>query len=222
MGLSQPLWLSLRPNPLPMLHLRHGTDITMVVGQDIMVVGEDTKDMADTTDMVLDTTDTVTWENALLMLNPKLMPKLPLRLMLMLLPGIMVATTDTPTDTDTMVWDTVDTTDILTTTDTVTSENALLMLNPKLMPNPRLRPLPGTDTMVDIMDIPTDTDTTDIPTDVTIGRFLSLSQILAVLSKLANFYPPFELSTNQQLLPSKILKYLFFSKNILLQTSSFG
>merc|ERR1712061_675074 len=84
MGLSQPLWLSLRPNPLPMLHLRHGTDITMVVGQDIMVVGEgteDTMDMADTTDMVLDTTDTVTWENALLMQNPKLMPKLPLRLM---------------------------------------------------------------------------------------------------------------------------------------------
>merc|ERR1711997_1050089 len=72
------------------------------------------------------------------------------------------------------------------------------------------------------MDIPTDTDTTDIPTDVTIGRFLSLSQSLAILSKLANFYPPFELSTNQQLLPSKILKCLFFSKNILLQTSSFG
>merc|ERR1711997_538738 len=102
MGLSQPLWLSLRPNPLPMLHLRPGTDITMVVGQDITEDGEDTEDtmdMADTTDMVLDTTDTVTWENALLMLNPKLMPKLPLRLMLMPLPGIMVATTDTPTDT---------------------------------------------------------------------------------------------------------------------------
>merc|ERR1712061_142115 len=123
MGLSQPLWLSLRPNPPPMLHLRHGTDITMVVVQDIMVVGEDTEDtmdMADTTDMVLDTTDTVTWENALLMLNPKLMPKLPLRLMLMPLPGIMVATTDTPTDTVTTVWDIVDTTDILTDTDTVT------------------------------------------------------------------------------------------------------
>merc|ERR1711997_1347853 len=118
MGLSQPLWLSLRPNPLPMLHLRHGTDITMVVGQDITEDTEDTKDGADTTDMVLDTTDTVTWENALLMLNPRLMPKLPLRLMPM--PGIMVATTDTPTDTDTTVWDIVDTTDILTDTDTVT------------------------------------------------------------------------------------------------------
>merc|ERR1712002_415671 len=86
--------------------------------------------------------------------NLKLMPKLPLRLMPMLLPGIMVDTTDTPTDTDTTVWDTVDTTDILTTTDTVTSENALLMLNLKLMPNPRLRLLPGMDTMVDTTVIP--------------------------------------------------------------------
>merc|ERR1711997_1301655 len=137
--MGQLLWLSLRPNPLPMLHLRPGMDITMMVGEDT----EDTMDGADTT--------------------------------------------DTPTDTDTVTWE-----------------------NAPLMPNPRLRPLPGTDTMVDIMDIPTDTDTTDIPTDVTIGRFLSLSQILAVLSKLANFYPPFELSTNQQLLPSKILKYLYF------------
>merc|ERR1712215_608528 len=88
--------------------------------------------MADTTDMVLDTTDTVTWENALLMLNPKLMPKLPLRLMLMPLPGIMVATTDTPTDTDTTVWDTVhsmvDTTDILGDTDTVTTDKGLLQI----------------------------------------------------------------------------------------------
>merc|ERR1712241_1045324 len=119
-------------------------------------------------------------------------------------------TMDTPTeDMDTVYW-----------------ENAPLMLNPKLMPNPRPRPLPGTDTMVDIMDIPTDTDTTDIPTDVTIGRFLSLSQILAVLSKLANFYPPFELSTNQQLLPSKILKFPFFFKkhfvtNIFIWTKEF-
>merc|ERR1712223_447658 len=137
----------------------------MVVGQDIT---EDTEDMdgADTTDMVLDTTDTVTWENALLMPNPKLMPKLPLRLMLMPLPGIMVATMDTPTDTDTTVWDTVDTTDILTTTDTVTSENALLMPNPKLLPNPRLRLNPGTMVMVDMdtMVILTDTDT-HVPTD---------------------------------------------------------
>merc|ERR1712050_616494 len=142
--MGQPLWLSLRPNPVPMLHLRPGTDITMVVGQDITEDGEDTMDGVATTD-----TPTDTWENALLMPNPKLMPKLPLRLMLMPLPGIMVATMDIPTDTDITVWDTVDTTDILTTTDTVTSENALLMLNLKLMPNLRLRPLPGTDTMVD-------------------------------------------------------------------------
>merc|ERR1712050_235789 len=115
--MGQPLWLSLRPNPLPMLHLRPGTDITMVVGQDITEDTEDTMDGADTTDTLTDT-DTVTWENVLLMLNPKLMPKLPLRLMLMPLPGIMVATTDTPTDIAvTTVWDTevsiVDTTDIV-------------------------------------------------------------------------------------------------------------
>merc|ERR1711993_226585 len=86
--------------------------------------------------MVLDTTDTVTWENALMMLNPRLMPKLPLRLMLMLLPGIMVATTDTPTDTDTTVWDTVhtmvDTTDILGDTDTVTTDKGLLQISRSL------------------------------------------------------------------------------------------
>merc|ERR1712050_638143 len=113
--MGQPLWLSLRPNLLPMLHLRPGTDITMVVGQDITEDTEDTMDGADTTDTPTDT-DTVTSENALLMLNPKLMPKLPLRLMLMPLPGIMVVTMDTP-DMDTTVWDTavtmVDTTDIV-------------------------------------------------------------------------------------------------------------
>merc|ERR1712048_612364 len=104
-------WLSLRPNPLPTLHLRPGMDITMV-GQDITEDTEDTMDTEDTTDTPTDTTE----ENALLMPNPKLMP--------MPLPGIMVATMDTPTDTDTTVWDTaviiVDTTDILTDTDTVT------------------------------------------------------------------------------------------------------
>merc|ERR1712079_132027 len=132
-------------------------DITMV-GQDITEDTEDTMDGADTTD-----TPTDTWENALLMPNPKLMPKLPLRLMP--LHGIMVATMDTPTDTDTTVWDTVDTTDILTTTDTVTLENALLMLNLKLMPNPRLRLLPGMDTMVDTMVIPTTEAITDMEAD---------------------------------------------------------
>merc|ERR1712080_132178 len=72
-------------------------------------------------------TDTVTWENVPLMPNPKLM----LPLMLMPLPGIMVATMDTPTDTDT-VWDTVDTTvdttDILMDTDTVTGDKGLLQI----------------------------------------------------------------------------------------------
>merc|ERR1719433_1862256 len=131
-------------------------------------------DGEDTTDTPTDT-DT-TEENALLMPNPKLMPKLPLRLMLMPLPGIMVATMDTPTDTDTTVWDTVDTTDILTTTDTVTSENALLMLNPKLMPNPRLRPLPGMDTMVDTMVIPTtEAMDGDVDTMVVTGGNLSVA-----------------------------------------------
>merc|ERR1711890_227779 len=78
--MGQPLWLSLRPNPVPMLHLRPGTDITMVVGQDIMEDTGDTMDGADTTDTPTDT-DTVTWENVPLMPNPKL---------LMPLPGIMV------------------------------------------------------------------------------------------------------------------------------------
>merc|ERR1711890_28326 len=82
--MGQPLWLSLRPNPVPMLHLRPGTDITMVVGQDIM---EDTGDTMDG-----------------------------------------AATTDTPTDTDTTVWDTVDTTDILMDTDTVTGDKGLLQI----------------------------------------------------------------------------------------------
>merc|ERR1719225_1498385 len=89
-------------------------DITTVVGQDITEDGEDTTDGADTTDTPTDT-DTVTWENAPLMLNPK--PKLPLRLMplLMLTTDItdthmlmdmavtMVDTTDIPTDTDMLV-----------------------------------------------------------------------------------------------------------------------
>merc|ERR1712126_669399 len=99
-------------------------------------------DGADTTDTPTDA-DTVTWENALLMLNPK--PKLPLKLM----PLLMLTTdiTDTHMLTD-MAVTMVDTTD----TPTVTSERDLLMLNPKLMP------LPGTDTTVDTTVIPTDTD----------------------------------------------------------------
>merc|ERR1711992_510355 len=133
--MGQPLWLSLRPNPVPMLHLRPGTDITMVVGQDITEDTEDTMDGEDTTDTPTDT-DT-TEENALLMPNPKLMPKLPLRLMPIPLPGIMVVTMDTPTDTDTTVWDTVhtmvDTTDILGDTDTVTMDKGLLQIWPPIL-----------------------------------------------------------------------------------------
>merc|ERR1711992_36066 len=134
--MGQPLWLSLRPNPVPMLHLRPGTDITMVVGQDITEDTEDTMDGEDTTDTPMDT-DT-TEENALLMPNPKLMPKLPLRLMPIPLPGIMVVTTDTPTDTaDTMVWDTavtmVDTTDIVMDTDTVTGDKGLLQMRTPIL-----------------------------------------------------------------------------------------
>merc|ERR1712173_412491 len=64
-------------------------------------------------------------------------PRLPLRLMLMPLPGIMVATMDTPTDTDTTVWDTVhtmvDTTDIPTDTDTVTGDKGLLRIRTHTM-----------------------------------------------------------------------------------------
>merc|ERR1711936_606289 len=126
-------------------------------------------------------TDT-TEENALLMLNPRLMPKLPPRLMLMPLPGIIVDTMDTPTDTDTTVWDTVhtmvDTTDIPTDTDTVTGDKELLRIRTHTM--------------------------------VTIGGNLSRS---------SNFQPPFGLSTNQQLLPSKILKY--FLTNIFIGTKEF-
>merc|ERR1719323_1680868 len=116
-------------------------------------------DGADTTDTPTDT-DTVTWENAPLMLNPK--PKLPLKLM----PLLMLTTdiTDTHMLTD-MAVTTVDTTD--TPTDTVTSERDLLMLNPKLKPNPKLMPPPGTDTTVDTTVIPTDTDML-VPTDTTV------------------------------------------------------
>merc|ERR1712156_1340756 len=135
--MGQPSWQSLRPNPLPMPHLRLGMDITMVVGQDITEDTEDTMDGADTTDTPTDT-DT-TEENALLI--TKLLQKLPLRLMLMPLPGIIVDTMDTPTDTDTMVWDTVhtmadtttDTTDIPTDTDTVTGDKGLLRIRTHTM-----------------------------------------------------------------------------------------
>merc|ERR1712044_135638 len=104
----------------------------------------DTTDGADTTDTPTDT-DTVTWENALLMLNPK--PKLPLKLMplLMLTTDIM----DTHMLMD-MAVTMVDTTDILM--DTIILERDLLMLNLKL------KPPPGTDTTVDTTVILTDTD----------------------------------------------------------------
>merc|ERR1712156_791325 len=102
----------------------------MVVGQDITEDGEDTTDGADTTDTPTDT-DTVTWENAPLMLNPKL----PLKLMPLLM--LITDITDTHMLMD-MAVTMVDTTD----TPTVTSERDLLMLNPKLKPNPKLMPPP--------------------------------------------------------------------------------
>merc|ERR1712223_422275 len=52
------LWLSLRPNPRLTPIPKPGTDITTVVGQDIMEDIEDTMDGADTTDTPTDT-DTV-------------------------------------------------------------------------------------------------------------------------------------------------------------------
>merc|ERR1712047_3641 len=164
------LWLSLRPNPRLTPIPKPGTDITTVVGQDITEDGEDTTDGADTTDTPTDT-DTVTWENAPLMLNPK--PKLPLKLM----PLLMLTTdiTDTHMLMD-MAVTMVDTTD----TPTVTSERDLLMLSPKLKPNPKLKPLPGTDIMVDTMVIlmlDTDTDML-VPTDtmaVTGGKLSTMN-----------------------------------------------
>merc|ERR1711988_1986715 len=85
------------------------------------------------------------------LLMPNLRPKLPL------LPNPKLKLKlNLITDTvDTMALDTVDTTDIPTDTDTVISARGPLMLNPKLRLNLT------TDT--DITDIPTDTvDTTDL------------------------------------------------------------
>merc|ERR1719228_2673327 len=127
--------------------------------------GEDTMDTP-TEDM-----DTVYWENALLMLNLKLMPKQPLRQMPM--PG-MVDIMDTEDTEDTM--DGADTMDTPTDMDIVTLENALLMPNPKLMPNPRLRLLPGTDTMVATTVIPiTGAMDGDVDTMVVTGGSLSVT-----------------------------------------------
>merc|ERR1712058_103969 len=100
---------------------------------------------------------------------------------------------------------TVDTTG----TPTVTSERDLLMLSLKLKPNPKLMPPPGTDTTVD----------TTVSLQIRICSSLRIlwpllvvnySLRIAILSKLANFYPPFELSKYHQLLPLKTLKYLIF------------
>merc|ERR1712223_929165 len=124
-----------------MLIPQPGTDITTVVIPDITEDTEDTTDGADTTDTPTDT-DTVTSENAQLMLNPKLKPKLPLKLMPLLMLGTDITDTHMLMD---MAVTMVDTTD----TPTVTSERDLLMLNPKLKPNPKLMPPPGTDTTVD-------------------------------------------------------------------------
>merc|ERR1712025_1129431 len=152
-------WLSLRPNPRLTPIPKPGTDITTVVGQDITEDIEDTTDGADTTDTPTDM-DTVTLENALLMLNLKQKPKLPLKLMPLLMLGTDITDTHMLMD---MAVTMVDTTD--TPTDTL--ERDLLMLNPKLKPNPKLMPPPGTDIMVDttvILMLDTDTDML-VPTD---------------------------------------------------------
>merc|ERR1712088_653855 len=85
-------------------------DITTVVGQDITEDIEDTTDGADTTDTPTDT-DTVTLESVLLMLNPKLKPQLPLKLMPLLMLGTDI------TDTHMLMLDTD--TDMLVPTDTM-------------------------------------------------------------------------------------------------------
>merc|ERR1712025_999732 len=119
--------------------------------------------------------DTVTLENAPLMLNPKPKPKLPLKLMPLLMLGTDITDTHMLMD---MAVTMVDTTD--TPTDTVTSERDLLMLNPKLKPNLKLKPLPGTDIMVDttvILMLDTDTDML-VPTDtmaVTGGKLSTIN-----------------------------------------------
>merc|ERR1712141_635056 len=166
------LWLSLRPNPRLTPIPKPGTDITTVVGQDITEGIEHTTDGADTTDTPTDT-DTVTSENVLLMLNPKLKPKLPLKLMPLLMLGTDITDTHMLMD---MAVTKVDTTD----TPTVTSERDLLMLSPKLKPNPKLKPLPGMDIMVDttvILMLDTDTDML-VPTDtmaVTGGKLSTMN-----------------------------------------------
>merc|ERR1712047_49385 len=118
------LWLSLRPNPRLTPIPKPGTDITTVVGQDITEDIEDTTDGADTTDTPTDT-DTVTLESVLLMLNPKLKPKLPLKLMPLLMLGTDITDTHMLTDMAVIMVDTtvilmLDTdTDMLVPTDTM-------------------------------------------------------------------------------------------------------
>merc|ERR1711936_1286818 len=101
------------------------------------------------------------------MLNLKPKPKLPLKLMPLLMLGTDITDTHMLMD---MAVTMVDTTD----TPTVTSERDLLMLSPKL------KPLPGTDIMVDttvILMLDTDTDML-VPTDtmaVTGGKLSTMN-----------------------------------------------
>merc|ERR1711994_21246 len=156
-------------------------------------------DGADTTDIPTDT-DTVTWENALLMLNPK--PKLPLKLM----PLLMLTTdiTDTHMLMD-MAVTMVDTTD----TPTVTSERDLLMLN--LKPNPKLMP-PLVRILRWILRLSLQIRICSSLRILWPLLVVNYSLGIAILSKLAKFCPPFELSKYHQLLPLKTLKYLIFFK----------
>merc|ERR1711973_526379 len=70
--------------------------------------------------------------------------------------------------------DTTDTPTIMATSDTTLARD---LLKPNLRLKLKPKPNPGT-TIVDTTVIPTDTDTTDIPMVVTIGRFLAISNPL--------------------------------------------
>merc|ERR1712130_724732 len=129
------------------------------------------------------------------------------------LPGIMVDTMDTLDTTDTvMVWDTVDTT--VDTTDTPIPTDTTLArdpLTPNLKPKLMLKLNPGLRIWwilrISIQELLRICQSLLWPLLVVIYHF---GNPKTIVSKLAKFYPPFELSTNHQLLPSKTLKYLIF------------
>merc|ERR1711997_1260171 len=121
--------------------------------------------------------------------NPQLSPKL----MLIPKPGTDITVVGLDITEDTM--DTADTTDTLTPMDTDTTwARGPLKLNPKLKPPLRLKPNPGTDTMVDTTDIPTDITDMDVTMVVIIGRFLVMPIFLSPfelsVKKMPSHHPP--------------------------------